>query len=420
MKLAFILFDRPQYRGGPIVNMGRLLPALKARGHEILALADAPRDATTIGRLQTSHGITVIKYPTSIKDTRFRVRWILKQLRKFEPDVFIPNSFIQGFYAARWAREAGIPTIGYFRSDDLFHRDMINEFVFGEKRWALSGLACVAENLMKRVEERMPSRTHLFFLPSGVPVHDELADQRAPGFRVCYVGRYVEEQKQFRKTAEALFRNLKTGICTQVGFFGQGPEESWLNEEIRKRGLQDLAINHGSIEPEELATYLRDYHCSALLSDYEGTPGAVMDAMSSGLVPVTTRLRDGTSELVLDGVTGLQCDDRDDSFDRCLEQLSNDNVLRARLSDNARLRIQENYSISSTVERFEEFANILLDRVTTRRRKIRIPNRLNLPPTKASFAREDFRSAAFNILKSRVAQKVPSFAKKFLRAIIPN
>ncbi|WP_371821102.1 glycosyltransferase [Chloracidobacterium sp. D] len=41
-----------------------------------------------------------------------------------------------------------------------------------------------------------------------------------------------------------------------------------------------------------------------LLSDYEGLPIALMEAMATGLVPICTAMRSGIGQLVVDGVTG--------------------------------------------------------------------------------------------------------------------
>jgi glycosyltransferase involved in cell wall biosynthesis len=57
---------------------------------------------------------------------------------------------------------------------------------------------------------------------------------------------------------------------------------------------------------------LIEHNILILLSDYEGTPGAVMDGMACGLVPVCTDISGGVQELVIPDQTGLLVRDRGD------------------------------------------------------------------------------------------------------------
>ena len=119
-------------------------------------------------------------------------------------------------------------------------------------------------------------------------------------------------------------RNLEKKIISRVGFIGDGTERDWLLDEISNRNLNHLATWHGSVDPKFLNHTLQSYQVSVLLSDFEGTPGAVMDAMANGLVPVVNNIPDGTTELVEHEVSGLVVSDRRDDFDDALSRLSND------------------------------------------------------------------------------------------------
>lgn len=418
MRFTFMIHDRKDYRGGPTVNMRRLLPRLVERGHHVRVLGLAGDEAPTLDWLSREFGIAVCRVPESCRYTQQKVRWIISELSQNRPDLFVPNCFVAGFFAGRWARAAGIPTIGYMRSDDEFYWGLGREFVFGDTVWRLSGVACVSETLMRRVSDRLGGNADvkLRFLPSAVPLPDRPADQMRPGLRVCYIGRFEQRQKRIRETVSALFRNLRKGTVTHVGFFGDGREDGWLREQIGSFELRDRVSLHGSVLPESLHAAIGEYHASVLLSDYEGTPGAVMDAMATGLVPVTTKLPDGTSELVEDGVTGLQCDDREASFDRCMLRLSRDRELRIRLARNARARIQDRYALDSMVHGFESFSEeVFANR--GRQRPLRVPLRLGLPPVRAGLSREDFRIKGRLELAANVSRRVLIHAAARLRLI---
>src|SRR6266567_6981365 len=143
MKLVFVSFDFPNNGCGPAVSFSRLLPVLKARGHEVHALVFADyRDVPSGNSLRARCCLPI--FPL-VRHNEKEVKWILRWLVAIEPDAFIPNSTVAGFYAARWARAAGIPTIGCYRSNDEFHTRVVRDFVFGPAIWALSGLVCVSE-----------------------------------------------------------------------------------------------------------------------------------------------------------------------------------------------------------------------------------------------------------------------------------
>lgn len=61
---------------------------------------------------------------------------------------------------------------------------------------------------------------------------------------------------------------------------------------IIKAPKETLNYFSGTVPFEQLRSYLANSHVLILSSDYEGTPGAVMDAMACGLVPVCTTSRE--------------------------------------------------------------------------------------------------------------------------------
>ena len=89
--------------------------------------------------------------------TEQRVRWVVDRLAEDPPDVFVPNLMVPAYYAGRWVREVGIPTIGVLHSDDPFHRGLLSEFVFGAGAYQLSALVCVSKFLEQRFFHNAPT-----------------------------------------------------------------------------------------------------------------------------------------------------------------------------------------------------------------------------------------------------------------------
>jgi hypothetical protein len=94
-----------------------------------------------------------------------------------------------------------------------------------------------------------------------------------------------------------------------------------------------------------------EYHVFVLLSEYEGLPVALLEAMSSGLVPVCTRVRSGITEVVRDGVNGLFVTDRKRAFVDAIRRLRSEKDLWITLSRSA-VTTSLDFSLESTVSRW--------------------------------------------------------------------
>ena len=376
MKIVFMLLDAPNYFGGPTTNARRLLPELKKRGHEIHAMILFKGEEIPTTQYLKSQGIHCYLYPRQ-SYTQAQLTWILKQLQYINPDIFVPNIFVSGYYAAKWTQEAGIPAIAAHRSNDEFHWQMVNEFVVGDPQWAVAGLVCVNDQLKAEVKKLNPQKTQLCVIPSGVPIPEASSAQKTP-LKIAYVGRLVQEQKRVRETLEALIEVTKRYQDISVTFFGEGGESSYLEKRVAQVNLSEKISFAGSVPSEELHKQLIEHNILVLLSDYEGTPGAIMDGMACGLVPVCTNISGGVQELVIPNQTGLLVRDRAESFQQAIDILYNNPEWRVQLANNARQHIINEYSLEEAVNRWENFCQELIATAPFRS-QIRIPRFYHLP-----------------------------------------
>jgi glycosyltransferase involved in cell wall biosynthesis len=332
--------------------------------------------------------------------SELRVRWILDRLLENPPDVFIPNLVIPAYHASRWVRSAGIPTVGILHSDDAFYRGIQEEFVFGDPELAVSDLVCVSHELERQVTGRTPGHTNVSRIPYGVPIPAEgIRSSNPPSLRIAYVGRLAEEQKRISLVARALCRVVREVEGTEAVLYGEGPERDQVESILSLEG-SGLAVRlAGRIPSEEIQEQLLDCDIVVLLSDYEGLPIALLEAMACGCVPVCLKMRSGIPELVVDGVTGLLVEDRDEGFVEAIRRLRGNPGFLAELSANARAKVKEEFSIEANADAWAALLTELAEK-STRKKAIRIPSRIKLPPVHPALAAEDPRGETKSLTKT--------------------
>ncbi len=418
MRVTFCTFDEPSFTGGPNSWLRRLLPYLKNSGIEITVLFFIPSSASSENcpcfQYLSSQGIECEVFPsqTTIK---MKIRWLLSRLAKNPPDIFVPNMIAAPFYASRWVKAAGIPTIGILHSDDEFHRGVTRQFVFGDSNYQLSSIICVSKFLEEQVNrkkiEGAETSTSINVIPCGVPIPSHLSKRSTENLKLLYVGRLVEEQKCISEVTKALCRVVREIPNTEATIVGDGYGKNNVIRILEEEG-KGLPIKMiGLVDNSVIQDLMLEFHVIVLLSDYEGLPISLMEAMACGLVPVCTKIESGIPELVEHEVTGLLVSDRGDDFVSAIKKLKQDTNLWHQLSLAARTRIETHYS--SRVCNYKWL--LLLQELTKKsnpKKHINSYHWFTLPPIDNAFDSENFQT--FNIWR-RLARKLKRFAKLSIR-----
>jgi len=409
--VTFCAYDQERMVGGPNAWLRRIAPSLHQQGVRVrvLLLSRCPPDQGATLRALQRDGIAcaAIRIPRYTED---RVRWLLQRLREDPPDVFVPNLVVAAFYAARWVREAGIPTVGLIRGNNPFHIGMLDEFVSGSPAYRLSAMVCVSRFLEHMVGQRNPQNVIVRRMASAVPVPDTTTQPPADTLHLIYVGRLVEEQKRITALTEAVCRAVREVPGTAATLYGDGKARPSVERILATQG-QNIAVQlAGFVDSTQMQTHMQRSHVVVLLSDYEGLPVAFMEAMACGLVPITLRMQSAIDELVEDEVTGLVVEDRGDSFVAAVRRVREEPGLWARLSRAARARVEQEFSIQVVTQRWIELFHDLM-RDAGPRKTIAIPRHIMLPPVHPDLAREDTRKPP---LHQRLRQTAAQIYRKNL------
>ena len=171
--------------------------------------------------------------------------------------------------------------------------------------------------------------------------------------------------------------------------WGDGPDRHAVAAILDAEAPAGRVILGGRLQPGEVQVHMAECDALLLLSDYEGLPIAVLEAMACGVVPICLAMRSGIPDLVEDGVTGLVVPDRDEGAIAALRRLAEDPSLRGRLGEAARARVVERYSVNAMVDGWD----VMLREVAAAANPspLKLPDAPELSPIHPALACEDWR-----------------------------
>lgn len=164
-----------------------------------------------------------------------------------------------------------------------------------------------------------------------------------------------------RERTPALQKRLRLAIV------GDGPLLPALRAKAEQAGIGDMVWLPGT--RTDIADILRTFDVFAMSSIAEGTPGAALEAMATGLPVVGTRVG-GIPELIDDGVTGLLVAPSDPAaMAAALGRYVNDPKLGAQHGAAGRKRVQSKYSMTAMVAGYKSLYDSLCERKKIFRKK---------------------------------------------------
>lgn len=181
----------------------------------------------------------------------------------------------------------------------------------------------------------------LAFVPNPLTLPNGNGHERGgvPSPFILNVGRMVwDKAQEVLLDAFALLGEDFAGW--RLAVIGDGRLDGDLRAQAERLGIADRVDWHGVVR-DPFAFY-RDATIFAMPSRVEGTPNALLEAMSCGLPVVVSDGAPGPLELVEDGVTGLVVPVNDPAaLAAALSRLAGDKELRRRLGEAARARVSE-------------------------------------------------------------------------------
>jgi glycosyltransferase involved in cell wall biosynthesis len=169
-------------------------------------------------------------------------------------------------------------------------------------------------------------------------------------FTVGLVARF-RPQKRVDKWVEVAAAVNKINPNIKFLMVGDGPDDEMLRNKIRELAMQGKIELPGMLS-DTVSAYKR-IDIFLLTSDFEGLPLAIMEAMSTGCVPVLSNVG-GIKQLQLDGF-GYKFDEfnADEIANIIVDYASNTNRFKSE-SLKARAFVEANYSLTKQVHEIVE------------------------------------------------------------------
>jgi glycosyltransferase involved in cell wall biosynthesis len=137
-------------------------------------------------------------------------------------------------------------------------------------------------------------------LPHAIDTERFRPGSEQPDFDVISVGQLIP-RKRMNVVIDAVAELAARGVSVRTAILGEGPERAALEAQIKARGVEKLVTLLGF--RSDVEAVLRRARIFALVSDWEGVPFAMIEALCTGLVPVVTDV--GTiADWIEDGKNG--------------------------------------------------------------------------------------------------------------------
>lgn len=348
MKITICAFDAPNNLDGPTTWIKRLLPYLREKNIQsrIIFLAAHDNDLPAYNYFVNEGFECKLIYWELFNDEK--VKAILEDVKQFPPDIFITNYFAIPLEAGKWIKKAGIPTVMVLHNDNKYHYDLVKKYAANNDESDVSAVVCVSNLIQDISRQTAPQHSCIKYIPIGAPVADEVAHLEANGeLKVVYAGRIDEKQKRISDVAHAFCLAAAAVPGTSYTIYGDGPAVPAVQEILSTSG-KDLPVQFkGKLKSTEVQAHLLQNQVFVLLSEYEGLPITLMEAMGCGLVSICTNMRSGISDVVTNNVEGFLIDDRKQEFVEAIKKLKNDTALWKQMSQAAKQKIISSYSIGA-------------------------------------------------------------------------
>lgn len=343
MRIAFAHYSEANDISGVTSWLIQLALYLKEQGHSVaIHMFDLcqPGETSPLEMALQHQGIDLSK-STPTGNLRRDTQATLAFLNHWQPDLFLPQCKPQHYVAAAIAGRAGLPWALVMHCDDPDYWATLGSLPPSDH----GGITvCVSSHIAANLHDRH-SAAEAIVIPCGVAIPSTTTTRGSGPLQVVYSGRLWEHQKRASLVTETLIRACRRGDGRITAtLIGDGYSRAACTQLVRDAGLEGRIRFAGRLLPAEVQEILLGSQALLLMSDFEGLPVALLEAMAAGVVPVVRSIPSGIPEVVHHGTTGLLVSEDPDEAADALLQLADNPALWQRCSTGARQLVEQRFS----------------------------------------------------------------------------
>ena len=358
MRVAFAHYSQAHDISGVTTWVLGLARRLSADGvpvaiHFVISPGEPPGEPPIFEELR-QQGIEVFSTPrrSCLKDD---VQDTLAFLNDWQPTVFLPQCKPAHYAAAALAGTWGLPWALTLHSDDPDYWATVR--AFGGTRQG-SSLVCVSRHIRDELNRRRCDRPARV-IPYGVSIPVGPSVFRTDPFHVVFSGRIWEHQKRASLVIQTLITACRSSYSLRATLIGDGYSRAACEQQVAEAGLSGSISFTGPLPPSQVQARLLEAQAILLMSDFEGLPIALLEAMAAGVVPVVRRIPSGIPELVDHERTGLLVSEDPAEAARALRRLADDPDLWRHCSTAARDLVAQHYSAEGSYRQWLQLLKVL-------------------------------------------------------------
>jgi glycosyltransferase involved in cell wall biosynthesis len=280
-----------------------------------------------------------------------RLHWGYERIAEVQPHALLACLGGESFEMLRLA-PAGVARIALIQADSPEPYELARQF----SPWidVLVGVSKGIRDNAKRLPEFARKRVEA--IPYGIDFSSsspriEMNEVESGPLRVLYLGRLIEEQKRISRLAKVIRVADQKELPIRFTVIGSGPDEASFQMAVSAcRNVQMLP----AVSNREVPAILERQDVFLLLSDYEGLPLSLLEAMGHGLVPVASDLPSGMREVVTPECGVLVPIGDIGATLSALEALASDRSRLAKLAAAGEARVREAYSAQAMASQYLE------------------------------------------------------------------
>ena len=281
----------------------------------------------------------------------------LEKIKNFNPDLIVVHfANARANHALFYNILTGKPYIIKMHATDVFRRPNLFQLKV-EKAYKVLTISNYNINFIKNRDKDIDTSKFLIH-HCGIPINNYVFKDifsRNNNIPIILSVARLSRMKGFDTLIKSSNELFKKNIKHKLIIVGFGPDKELLTDLVNKFELQDIIEFRGYCAPEEIKNLLTSADLFVLASKFDeeiktqdGIPVAIMEAMSTGLPVITTKIS-GIPELIEDRVNGFLINpdeviELSNKIEEVLKMSKND---LQKIGTNARLKIETDFNLTT-------------------------------------------------------------------------